>query len=143
MTTNSRAVFAHTVEQMNKSDRFHVIDSFGTGAYHVGENPDRRSAKTCREHGVAISHKAQQIWPHHFEKFDYIIAMDDSNYEDLVDMKPKNSRAKVHLFGEFGTNPKFSKQIDDPYYGGLNGFEKAFEQVSHFSEGLLKHIIEV
>jgi low molecular weight phosphotyrosine protein phosphatase len=133
-------VFKQTVQTAGKSNLFDVIDSYGTDAYHVGSPPDRRSAKVCRDHGVPVHHSAQKIGPADFKKFDYIIAMDESNLEDLLDMQPRNSRAQVKLFGEFRTSGSFARIVSDPYYGGVNGFEENFRQVTHFSEELLNFI---
>lgn len=135
----AEAVFANEVAKAGLSDQIKV-DSFGTSAFHIGENPDRRSAATCRKHDVPVNHKAQQIFPHHFSKFDYILAMDDSNLSNLQHMAPRNSKAKIQLFGEYRQSPKFDQIVDDPYYGGTDGFEHNFKQVQDFSSGLLKAI---
>ena len=71
----AEAVFADTVKKSGLQDVIGT-DSFGTSAFHIGETPDRRSAATCKKHGVPVNHHAQQIFPHHFSKFDYILAMD-------------------------------------------------------------------
>ncbi|QLL31344.1 hypothetical protein HG536_0B02070 [Torulaspora globosa] len=134
----AEAVFKHVVTQKGLQDRFDVIDSFGTGGWHVGSDPDPRSAACCRSHKVFINHKAQQIRGSHFDKFDYIICMDESNLRNLQRLKPKNSKASVHLFGEWNTNGKFRKIVDDPYYGGDDGFEYNFKQISYFSEQFLE-----
>lgn len=135
----AEAVFANEVAKAGLSDQIKV-DSFGTSAFHIGENPDRRSAATCRKHDVPVNHKAQQIFPHHFSKFDYILAMDDSNLSNLQHMAPRNFKAKIQLFGEYRQSPKFDQIVDDPYYGGTDGFEHNFKQVQDFSSGLLKAI---
>lgn len=74
-----------------------------------------------------------------FDRFDYVFAMDRSNLSDLVRLqkgKP-GSKAKVMLFGEFsGTRHK--EVIADPYYGGQEGFDTAFEQALRFSRNFLK-----
>lgn len=138
----AEAVFKHTVEQNNLTNKFDVIDSFGTGGWHTGENPDTRSAATCRSNGVPVNHKAQQIRGNHFDKFDYIICMDEANLRNLKRLKPKNSKAKLFLFGEWNTDGKFKKIVDDPYYGGDEGFKYNFKQVSYFSEQFLKREVQ-
>lgn len=134
----AEAVFKHKVQELGFSDRFDLIDSFGTGGWHVGDLPDHRSAKTCRKHGVPVNHAAQQITLADFKKFDYVIAMDESNKSDLLHMRPRGSDVVVDLFGRWRTNTQFGKIVDDPYYGGINGFETNFQQLSHFSEEFLK-----
>ncbi|CAN6632505.1 low molecular weight phosphotyrosine protein phosphatase [Trichomonascus vanleenenianus] len=137
----AEAVFAHTVKQRGLEGRFEVIDSFGTGAYHLGELPDRRSRGECKKHGVPVNHRAQQIDTPHFNQFDYILAMDEMNYEDLQDMAPRSSRAKIQLFGEYRTDKTFARIVSDPYYGGLRGFEINFDQLTHFSNVFLDQAV--
>lgn len=134
----AEAVFKQKVKDLGYSQHFDLIDSFGTSGWHMGENPDSRSVRTCRKHGVPVNHHSQQIGPLDFERFDYVIGMDESNKEDLLHMKPRGSTTRVALFGEWGTDPQFDKIVSDPYYGGSNGFEKNFEQIGHFSEQFLK-----
>lgn len=138
----TRAVFRHIVVERGLQDRFIKIDSFGTGAYHVGDSADRRSVEICRKNGVAINHRSQQIWPDHFTKFDYLLAMDHSNLDDLKDMAPRNSKAKIQLFGDYRNDKQYPRTISDPYYGGIRGFEMSFQQLSHFTQVFLDEILD-
>ena len=76
-----------------------------------------------------------------FDKFDYIFAMDRSNLSELERMKQRkpNSKAKVMLFGEYSGAGR-AEVISDPYYGGRQGFEKAYEQAARFSKNFLRDI---
>lgn len=134
----AEAVFKHKVKELGYDDRFDVIDSFGTSGWHIGESPDSRSVSTCRKYGVPVNHLAQQISPADFSRFDYVIAMDQSNKEDLMHMKPRGSKARVAMFGEWKTDDQFNTIVLDPYYGGREGFEVNFRQISHFSEEFLR-----
>lgn len=134
----AEAVFKHKVKSLGVRDRFDKIDSFGTAGYHVGEEPDHRSSSTCRAHGVPVNHRAQQFKAKHFNEFDYVICMDESNYYNLNKIKPANCKSRLHLFGDWNTNNKFNKIVDDPYYGGRDGFEYNFEQLSYFSEQFIE-----
>ncbi|KAI9251303.1 phosphotyrosine protein phosphatase I superfamily [Helicostylum pulchrum] len=134
----AEAVFAHTVKQNNLQDRFTKIDSAGTASYHVGSVPDNRSASTCKAHGVAVKHKARKVTKKDFEDFDYILCMDESNLSDLKRIQPSGSKAVLKLFGEY--DPQGELIIEDPYYGGNDGFEHNFRQVTRASEGLLKSL---
>jgi low molecular weight phosphotyrosine protein phosphatase len=82
-----------------------------------------------------------QVDPSDFDKFDYIFAMDRSNLEDLkrIQRRKPNSKAKVMLFGEYSGTSK-AEVISDPYYGGRQGFEKAYEQATRFSINFLKDV---
>lgn len=134
----AEAVFKSRVKELGYENRFKLIDSYGTGSWHIGESPDSRSARTCRKHGVPVNHAAQQITKDDFGKFDYVIGMDKSNKEDLLFMKPRNSSAKVAMFGEWRTDKSFGEVVVDPYYGGIDGFEVNFQQLCHFSDEFLK-----
>ncbi|ODV80951.1 LMWPc-domain-containing protein [Suhomyces tanzawaensis NRRL Y-17324] len=134
----AEAIFKHKVNELGYSPYFKRIDSFGTGGWHIGQSPDHRSAKTCRKHGVPVNHAAQQILPSDFKDFDYVIAMDESNKSDLLYSKPRESKAVVEMFGKWRTDSAFAKVVADPYYGGNDGFEVNFQQLSHFSEEFLK-----
>jgi len=79
----AEAVFADMVNKHNLSDQITDIQSFGTAGYHIGETPDSRTVQTCKEHGVPINHRAQQITPKDFENFDYVLCMDNSNLKNL------------------------------------------------------------
>lgn len=138
----AEAVFKAKVEELGYSQYFKLIDSYGTSSYHIGSPPDSRSSKTCRKHGVPVSHKGQQIKSADYKKFDYIIAMDEQNKSDLLFTKPKDSDAKISLFGKWRTDKLFQEIVDDPYYGGVDGFEVNFNQLSHFSEEFLKQEVD-
>lgn len=134
----AEAVFKHTVKEQNLQDRFNKIDSFGTARYHIGETPDERSASTCEKNGVPVNHRGQQIKSKHFDEFDYIICMDESNLRNLQKLKPKDAtKGEIHLFGDWNTDGKYKNIVDDPYYGGVDGFEYNFKQVKYFSEQFL------
>lgn len=134
----AEAVFKHVVKEKKLEDRFEDINSYGTGGWHTGENPDPRSVSTCISHNVPVNHKAQQIRASHFDKYDYIVCMDESNLRNLKRLQPKDSKAKVSLFGDWNYSGKYKKIVDDPYYGGNDGFEYNFKQISYFSEQFLQ-----
>ncbi|KAJ3357126.1 hypothetical protein HDU83_008633 [Entophlyctis luteolus] len=131
----AEAVFAHIVRENGLSPRFARIDSAGTSSMHVGDSPDTRSAATCRTHGVPVSHRGRQVSARDFRDFDYILCMDDSNLSNLKRIQPAGSKAVVRLFGEYDAQGE--RIIEDPYYGGIDGFEHNFQQVSRASYGLL------
>jgi low molecular weight phosphotyrosine protein phosphatase len=117
------------------------IDSCGTGAYHAGDNPDPRTMSVLKSHGITdYKHKARKVRvPQDFEEFDYVLAMDGMNMQDLKSMVKRKGcdqgKAKVSLFGDFGGRK--GEEVQDPYYGGGKGFEVAFEQLERFGKGLL------
>lgn len=110
-----------------------IVDSAGTGAYHVGDEPDERTTDTCKKFGVPISHEARQVREGDFYSFTHILASDTSNLNDLLRKKPDDSTAEVKLWGSYLDN----KSIPDPYYGGIKGFESIYDQCVKLSNAFL------
>lgn len=139
----AEAVFKNIVKENGLENRFSKIDSFGTASYHVGDKPDHRTADTCKKHGVPINHRGQQIKEQNFNEFDYIICMDEENLYNLNRIKPASSKAVVKLFGDWGSDPKYGRIVEDPYYGGSSGFEKCYNQCVHFSKEFLRKELDI
>ncbi|KAI9861861.1 MAG: hypothetical protein M1824_001972 [Vezdaea acicularis] len=125
-----------------------VIDSCGTGAYHVGDSPDTRTMAVLRDNGITdYVHGARQVTLDDFTNFDYILAMDKYNLRDLERLRTRATSkgsagdkkvAQVMLFGDFGGTK--GEEVGDPYYGARHGFEIAYEQMVRFSEGFFKEV---
>ena len=117
-------------------------DSAGTSGWHIGAPPDTRARAEAKRRGIDLDHlRSRKVDPSDFERFDYIIAMDESNLADLQDICPEPLRKRIHLFTSFapkGTPPG----VPDPYYGGSDGFAKVFDLIAQCSEGLLARIID-
>jgi protein-tyrosine phosphatase len=138
----AHGVFEQLVASKGLSQQI-LTDSAGTHAYHVGESPDPRSQATAQAHGVDISQQcAQKVKSEDFEFFDYIIAMDSSNYHDLKQRAAEEFQDKIYRFMEFAPDWD-NDDVPDPYYGGGNGFENVFKMVEAASDGLLTHILKV
>ncbi len=136
----AEGVFRHVVRQRNLQDQI-SIDSAGTHAYHIGESPDPRSQSTALGRGVDLSaQRARKAIKDDFERFDYILAMDRSNYEDLKQLGQGADLSKLYLFMDFAKDWD-NDEVPDPYYGGANGFDQVFDMVQSASQGLLEHII--
>ena len=113
------------------------IDSAGTAAYHIGKSPDPRSQQAALKRGMSMSGlRARQVSEHDFYEFDYILAMDSANYQDLISIKPNNASAAVVLFlREFGSMEY--DEVPDPYYGGEQGFELVLDLLEDACEQFL------
>jgi len=134
----AEGVFRHHVEQAGLADRLH-IDSAGTHAYHTGEPPDRRARAAAERRGMSLEGiRARRVVAEDFERFDYIIAMDEDNLARLRDESPEEYHGKLRLFLEFGALKE--REVPDPYYGGSAGFERVLDLVEEASRGLLKTI---
>ena len=106
------------------------VDSAGTGGWHAGQSPDKRSIATARNYGIDISNqKARKFTVSDFDTFDHIFVMDQSNYKDVLNLAPDDvAKSKVALI----LGP--SKEVPDPYYGGQDGFEKVYQLLDQACE---------
>ncbi len=132
----AEGVFRHFVNEAGLADKIDV-DSAGTHAYHVGEPPDRRASAAAERRGVSLTDiKARRVADSDFERFDYIIAMDEDNQARLIDQAPDEYRDKVQLFLSYASVSE--TEVPDPYYGGAAGFERVLDLVEEASRGLLE-----
>jgi len=116
------------------------VDSCGTAAYHIGENPDPRTVKIVSQNNVPIDHVVRRLSSDDFYQFDYILAMDRSNLSDINYQRPQDSKSKIGLMRDFDPQPE-NGEVPDPYYGGSNGFKKVFDIIDRSAEALLEYII--
>ncbi|NLH79772.1 MAG: low molecular weight phosphotyrosine protein phosphatase [Phyllobacteriaceae bacterium] len=118
------------------------VDSAGTGAWHVGEPPDARARATARRHGVSIEgYRARQIGVDDFFRFDEIVAMDRQNLVDLAGLAPRGATARLSLLLDHVPGRE-GHGIADPYYGGPEGFERTWDEVTVGARGLVARLLE-
>jgi protein-tyrosine-phosphatase len=98
-----------------------TVDSAGTGGWHAGESPDRRTLAELRRHGIATSHRARQVEVADFTRFDLILAMDRQNLRDLERLRPHDATAQLRLLD--------AAEVPDPYYDGPEAFAAIFTQI--------------
>ena len=135
----AEGVFRHIVRTEGLDDRIST-DSAGTHAYHIGDQPDQRSQQTARNRGIDLSDlRGRKTTSSDFNEFDYVLAMDDDNLQNLERLCPVGHEEKLSLFLDF-SNEYSETQVPDPYYGGDQGFEHVFDLVESASHGLLTDI---
>lgn len=126
-----------------------LVDSAGTGGWHVGKAADPRAERTLRAHGYDIDHRARQFdraWfdPTHPLHPGLIVAMDTDNYRDLQRMAPHG--AEIRMFRGFDPRlahvdePDEELSVPDPYYGGVEGFTVVLEMLESAADGLIEHL---
>ena len=134
----AEGVFRDKVETAQLDNQI-SIDSAGTHAYHVGHPPDGRAQSAALKRNFDLSgQRARRVSADDFIEFDYIIAMDVSNKDDLLSICPSGYEDRVHLFLDFAECDE--TDVPDPYYGQGRGFDIVLNLVEEASEGLLKHI---
>ena len=123
-----------------KLDQKILVDSAGTGAWHIGKAPDSRTVAAAHQRGYDLSIlRARQVNARDFAEFDYVLAMDKSNLSDLQRMKPSSYTGHLGLFLEFGSRDDY-REVPDPYYSNNDGFELVLDLVEDAAQGLLNHI---
>lgn len=121
---------------MGVADRFE-FDSAGTHAYHIGEAPDQRARRAARARGYDLSAlRARLVEPEDFVRFDLILAMDKSHLVYLKRICPPGLAYKIDLFLNQSVSFR-GEDLEDPYYGGGEGFERVLDQCEETLDVLL------
>jgi protein-tyrosine phosphatase len=117
------------------------VDSAGTAGYHSGELPDSRARAAGRRFGVEVGGRARQFKRADFERFDYVLAMDQANYDDLRELAPSaEAREKVHLLRSFDPGSPRGASVPDPYYGDDEDFDDVVRICQAACSPLLKQL---
>lgn len=132
----AEAVFKHLVDRKGLSGQFEVA-SAGTGFWHAGEPPHPGTRRVLALHDIACSGRARQVTPADLQRSDWIVAMDDENYRDLLALGAP--AGKLVRLADYVQDPDV-REVPDPYYTG--GFERVYEIVSEGCERLLAAILQ-
>lgn len=126
-------------EKIKQYDLDWTVDSAGTGSWHIGERPDPRSIRVALQHGIDITdQRARQFKQSDFDRFDLILAMDGSNFRDILQKaRSEEDRKKVHLILDF-LFPGKHESVPDPYWDD-DGFETVFQLLDKACDGVIKH----
>ena len=122
-------------------DKF-IVDSAGTGNWHVGKQPDSRSIAIAKLKGLDISRqKGRQFSAKDFETNDYIFVMDNSNYRDVIQLAPnQEAKSKVSLILN-DLFPDENVDVPDPYYGMEDGFSNVYGMLDEVCEIIAEKLI--
>lgn len=135
----AEGIFKHMVEEHGMEHRIEV-DSAGTSGYHDGELADRRMRRHGELRGYKFDSLSRKFTLEDYNDFDIILAMDDSNYHNILKLAPDlESRDKVHRMINFSQDLDHD-HVPDPYYEGADGFELVMDILEDACEGLLKQI---
>jgi protein-tyrosine phosphatase len=111
----AEGLFKKNIAEQNLS---WTIDSAGTGSWHIGQLPDRRSIDICKQNGLDITNqRARQIRQSDFYNFDLILAMDHSNEKNLHRLKPADADVEIKKVMDY-IDPQGTLEVPDPYYDG-------------------------
>ena len=134
----AEAAFQHAAAEAGLADEF-VIDSAGTGAWHVGEPADQRMRDAGHRRGISVTSRARQVADEDFETFDHILAMDTTNLRTLRRQAPVEHRSKIRLFRDLDPVQP-GEDVPDPYYGDAAGFDEVLDIVTRTARALLDEL---
>lgn len=136
----AEAIFKHKIRERGL-DHLVEADSCGTSNYHIGDQPDARTIANAKKNGVAIDHCGRQLCAEDFQRFDYILAMDKSNYNNILRLPDSSQYAsKVKMMREFDPLTG-GGEVPDPYYGGEQGFQEVFDILNRTMDKFVGHLL--
>ena len=116
-------------------------NSAGLGDWHVGQAPDHRAQKAAGQRGIDISgQSARQVTASDFARFDLLLAMDGTNYDELAQLAPKVARHKIRRFLDFAPHAG-TTDVPDPFFGEAEGFDHALDLIEEAARGLLAELL--
>lgn len=133
----AECLFRHHASAQGVMHRF-VVDSAGTGGWHRGQEPDERMRDVAAKHGVVVAGAARQIVPDDLHEFDHVLCMDQSNLDEVLSLE--QGTASVRLMLEH--HPDDVRDVPDPYYGGVDGFQDVFGLLDVAVQQLLRDVVE-
>lgn len=133
----AEGIMRELTAERGESDRW-VIDSAGTGRYHIGELPDRRMRVHARQRGIELTHRCRQVCSSDFDDFDIIIGMDASNISNLHSLAPSpEAEDKIVPMAAFFSSDIAYDYVPDPYYEGSEGFELVLDLLQDACRNLI------
>ncbi len=138
----AEAIFLSLIKEKDIEDKF-IVDSAGTGSWHVGKDADQRMRLAASKRDIFIKSKARQINKEDLEKFNYILTMDNSNFDNVMKIRNRENLSnfsKIIRIQEFASS--FSeKEVPDPYFDGDDGFDYVLDILEDSVNGFLRTII--
>ena len=134
----AEAIFKHKVRSRGWA-QFIEADSCGTSNYHIGDPPDPRTIANATKNGVQIDHCGRQLGKNDLHEFDYILAMDSSNYRNIKAVMGEESYSgKIRMMRDF--DPQGKGDVPDPYFGGEDGFQEVFRILDRSLDNFLDYL---
>ena len=137
----AEAIFINLLDKKGLTDGF-IVDSAGTGNWHIGKKADSRMRIAAERREINILSRARQITSEDFEKFNYILAMDNANFRNLQDLKNRTSSIDFSSIKKIQNfRSVFNEQeVPDPYFGGDEGFDHVLDILEDSVNGFLESI---
>ena len=138
----AEGIFKQKVKNRDLEQLF-VVDSAGTGSWHVGNLPDQRMREAALSRGIALTSRSGKIEENDLYEFDHILVMDNDNLaavKSLIKDHKNPINSKIKLILSYLKNSQF-KEVPDPYYGGQKGFEEVLDLLDDAIDGLIDSLI--
>jgi protein-tyrosine phosphatase len=124
----------------NGMDAWVEVDSCGTSNYHIGDGPDPRTLASASKHGVPMDHCARQLTPGDLQHFDFIFAMDKSNFQNILRLaNGKKVTQKIKLMREFDPLSK-GAEVPDPYHGTEKDFQEVYDILDRSTSKFVEYL---
>ena len=139
----AEGIFIQKIKDRDLENLF-VVDSAGTGGWHVGNLPDRRMREATLLRGIELTSRSRKIEESDLYEFDHILVMDNENLDAVKSLiedhnNPVNSKIKLIL--SYSKNSQL-EEVPDPYYGGQNGFDKVIDLLDGAMDGLIDSLMD-
>jgi len=135
----AEGVFAAFVAERGLADEVE-IDSAGTSAWHLGERADHRMRQAAAGRGYRLESRGRQVEAEELADWDLVVAMDEENLRDLEGLD-HDGRASIHLLTEF-LGSRGPRDVPDPYYGGVEGFDRVIDLIEAACPALLDRLTD-
>ena len=135
----AEGVFRHQLAQAGLTERV-LVDSAGTGGWHVGNLPDRRMQAAAARRGISLESRARQLQADDLSRFDLVLTMDAENLaavQQLARQAGPRATARVEPLVRYCRQLQ-AEAVPDPYYGGEQGFEHVLDLLEDACAGLLQ-----
>ena len=135
----AEAIFKHKIKE-HRLEAYFEADSCGTSNYHIGDPPDSRTIANAKKNGVIITHLGRQLCDRDLEQYDYVLAMDNSNHQNILRLTNAiQFSGKVELMRNYDPKEK-GGEVPDPYYGGEGHFQEVFDILDRTMENFIQHL---
>ena len=139
----AEGVFKQKIKDRNLEKLF-VVDSAGTGGWHVGNLADPRMRETALSRGIELTSRSRKIDHNDLYEFDHILVMDKDNLNAVKSLIKDNTypiNSKIKLILSYSKKSQLD-EVPDPYYGGQNGFENVLDLLDDAIDELIDSLID-
>ena len=139
----AEGIFKKKIKDRDLENLF-VVDSVGTGGWHVGNLADRRMREAALSRGIELTSRSRKIDHNDLYEFDHILVMDKDNLNAVKSLIKDHTfpiNSKIKLILSYSKKSQLD-EVPDPYYGGQNGFERVLDLLDEAIDELIDSLID-